>query len=59
MVELEEKNDIHPICPFCNIEINKVFYQQILGFLGKRYLYFCSACKKILGVSHRKGFFMG
>ena len=27
--------------------------------LGKRYLYFCSACHKTLGVTHRKGFFMG
>jgi hypothetical protein len=29
------------------------------GFLGRRYLYFCPHCRKVLGVSHRKGFWMG
>ena len=28
-------------------------------FLGKRYVYFCPNCKSVLGVSHRKGFWMG
>jgi len=26
---------------------------------GKRYIYFCPTCSKVLGVSHRKGFWMG
>ena len=26
---------------------------------GRRYCYSCTECKKILGISHRKGFWMG
>ena len=36
-----------------------IYFREISGFLGKRYVYFCALCKKVLGVSHRKGFFMG
>jgi hypothetical protein len=27
--------------------------------MGKRFLYFCGGCRKVLGISHRKGFWMG
>jgi hypothetical protein len=33
--------------------------REIKSVLGKRYLYYCSACLKVLGISHRKGFWMG
>jgi hypothetical protein len=59
MIEIEEKNDITPLCPHCKTGLNKVWYQQLLGILGKRFIYFCPNCKSILGVSHRKGFWMG
>ena len=59
MIELEEKSDIAPFCPHCNLEIKKIYFRELKGLFGRRYLYFCSACKKVLGVSHRKGFFMG
>ena len=59
MIVSEEKNDVLPICPHCKAEVNKVWYQEIAGFLGKRYLYFCPECKSTLGVTHRKGFWMG
>ncbi|MBT3394376.1 MAG: hypothetical protein HN411_04620 [Waddliaceae bacterium] len=59
MIKLEEKNDLKPICPHCEAEIETLWYKIISGFLGKRYLYFCSECKKTLGVSHRKGFWQG
>jgi hypothetical protein len=36
-----------------------VHYQQLRSWLGRRYVYFCAACKKVLGVSHRKGLWMG
>ena len=29
------------------------------GRIGKRYVYFCSSCRSVLGISHRKGFWMG
>lgn len=59
MIEIEEKNDVSPICPYCKTELRRVWYQLLMGMLGKRYIYFCPNCKSTLGVSHRKGFWMG
>ena len=59
MIELERKDDVAPICPHCNAKLTTVWHQELGGFFGKRYVYFCPHCKKVLGVSHRKGFFMG
>ena len=59
MIEIEEKYDVNPVCPHCKAVIQKVWTKQMSGFLGKRYLYFCPHCKSVLGVSHRKGFWMG
>lgn len=59
MIELVEKNDQKPICPHCEAQIETVWFRELKGFFGKRYLYFCSKCHKVLGVTHRKGFFMG
>ncbi|MCA9733391.1 hypothetical protein KC799_14735 [candidate division KSB1 bacterium] len=59
MISSEETNAINPVCPHCKTEITKVWYRQLSGFLGKRYIYFCSSCRSVLGVSHRKGFWMG
>jgi len=33
--------------------------RELESMLGKRYIYFCPNCRKVLGVSHRKGFWMG
>lgn len=59
MIDIKENNEVSPICPHCKIEIKTLWYQELIGFLGKRYIYFCTACKSVLGVSHRKGFWMG
>ena len=59
MIEIIEKNDVDPICPYCQSAVKEVWFRQLKGILGKRYVYFCAACRKVLGVSHRKGFFMG
>ena len=59
MITLQERNDINPICPHCSNPITTLSFKTIQGMFGKRYIYFCSACKKTLGVSHRKGFWMG
>ena len=58
-IEAEERNDIAPLCPHCNASIRKVHYRGLQSIFGQRYLYFCAACDKVLGVSHRKGFWMG
>jgi len=59
MIPVEEKHDIYPVCPHCTKEITRVWCRELESFLGKRYIYFCPDCRKVLGVSHRKGFWMG
>jgi hypothetical protein len=59
MIELKEKKNVAPICPHCAEQLNELWFQELLGFLGRRYVYFCGSCRKVLGVSHRKGFWMG
>lgn len=61
MISINEcsHNDSKPVCPHCNIELNSINMMEIKAFFGKRYIYYCSQCKKVLGISHRKGFFMG
>jgi hypothetical protein len=53
------KDDVTPICPHCQRELNSVWYRELSAVLGRRYIYFCPSCRKVLGVSHRKGFWMG
>jgi hypothetical protein len=59
MVELRESLNDTPICPHCSEPLHQVLYQELKAVLGRRYVYFCGHCKKVLGVSHRKGFWMG
>lgn len=59
MTHLENKEDLQPICPHCSTELITIWMQLLRGTLGKRYVYFCPHCRKVLGVSHRKGFWMG
>ena len=49
----------NPVCPHCSRDIETIYMQEIRSVLGKRYLYYCSQCQKVLGISHRKGFWMG
>jgi hypothetical protein len=59
MIELTEKKDAEPICPHCQQTVQEVWFRELRGILGRRYIYFCASCRKVLGVSHRKGLFMG
>jgi hypothetical protein len=59
MIDLVERNDVHPVCPHCEHALAGVWYQALRGFLGKRYIYFCPGCHCVLGISHRKGLWMG
>jgi uncharacterized protein with PIN domain len=58
-ITLEDGADINPICPHCEQELRSMSFRELRTTLGRRYVYFCSACRKVLGVSHRKGFWMG
>lgn len=59
MIECVEKEGVLPVCPHCGEEIREVWCRGLTAFFGRRYIYFCPKCRKVLGVSHRKGFWMG
>lgn len=59
MIHVEEKTDVAPLCPHCGIELKEIWCRLLESVFGKRYIYFCSNCKKVLGVTQRKGFWMG
>jgi hypothetical protein len=59
MIECIERNDVTPICPHCTAQIEQLWVRVLKSLLGRRYVYFCTNCRKVLGVSHRKGFWMG
>ncbi len=48
-----------PVCPHCETTLDGVVRQQLDEGLGKAYLWTCPRCRKVLGISHRKGFWMG
>ena len=59
MIDLKERDDVVPLCPHCDAPLDLVWCRALRSRLGRRYVYFCSKCRKVLGVSHRKGFWMG
>lgn len=59
MIECIEKDDVAPICPHCSAAIEQLWVRVLKSLFGRRYIYFCASCRKVLGVSHRKGFWMG
>ena len=59
MIQLEQRDDIEPICPFCREQLPSIGYRELDAMFGRRYLYFCPSCGSALGISHRKGFWMG
>jgi len=58
-MDIVQKQDESPVCPHCNTIMTVMWFRELHGVLGRRYVYFCPHCKKVLGVSHRKGFWMG
>ena len=59
MIAATQKENATPVCPHCKTEVGEVWFREITAIFGKRYLYFCSHCQSVLGVSHRKSFWMG
>ncbi len=59
MIRTVDQPDLEPLCPHCSESLETVWTRVLQSTLGKRYVYFCSKCRKVLGVSHRKGFWMG
>jgi hypothetical protein len=59
MPQLVEKHDAEPLCPHCDEALRSVWFRELKSTFGRRSVYFCSSCRKCLGISHRKGFWMG
>lgn len=59
MISLRDAHDVQPLCPHCSEPLRDLWFRELKSTFGKRYVYFCSECRKVLGVSHRKGFWMG
>lgn len=59
MINIVETNTDIPVCPYCEKDVHNVLCREINSTFGRRYIYFCAECKKVLGVSQRKGFWMG
>ena len=59
MINVIETENEKPVCPHCEKELNNIYARKSSSSFGVRFIYFCDKCKKVLGVSHRKGFWMG
>lgn len=52
-------------CPHCEHDLDNVNADLLMSSgpgvfsFGKRYVYSCPSCNKVLGITHRKGFWMG
>ena len=58
-INIREVDSPNPICPHCEKEIMNLYTKKVESTLGVRFIYFCEHCRKVLGISHRKGFWMG
>ncbi len=59
MLDYIEKENVSPVCPHCGEALHTLWCRELKSTMGKRYIQFCPLCRKVLGVSHRKGFWMG
>lgn len=59
MITVTEMKDVAPVCPHCSEEITELWFRELPTVFGRRYIYFCSQCRKVLGITHRKGNLVG
>ena len=59
MIEIKENAREVPVCPHCEKEIIRLNSREVKSQFGVRFIYYCGECQKVIGVSHRKGFWMG
>lgn len=58
-IRIVENSPEAPVCPHCEQEVHALHARKIRTQLGVRFVYYCGSCRKVLGISHRKGFWMG
>lgn len=65
MTVVHENAELVPICPHCSAALNEVHGRNLPAVgsstfrFGKRYIYACPSCRKVIAISHRKGFWAG
>ena len=59
MIEIIETESEIPKCAHCEKEIKQLYAKKVKSTFGVRFIYFCRNCKKTLGLTQRKGFWMG
>jgi hypothetical protein len=59
MIEITETKNARAVCPHCEQQLGRIEAIKTKSTFGVRFIYVCNQCRKVLGVSHRKGFFMG
>ena len=56
VIPVEERDDFKPVCPHCNAELDVLVARSLsASVLSRRLVYCCPECRKVLGVTHRKG----
>lgn len=64
-LEVQADPALAPDCPHCDMPLEGIKAKRITGVgrgtfrFGKRFAYACPNCNKLLGITHRKGFWMG
>ena len=38
MIRIEEKQDVEPMCPHCKESLRLLWFRELAGMLGKRYV---------------------
>lgn len=56
MIKEISKEKVQIICPHCSTPIDNVWVCEHQSSIGKRFIYFCNTCQKLLGISHHRGF---
>jgi uncharacterized protein with PIN domain len=56
---ISTEGEAPPVCPHCEAELGEIRQQRVDQSLGRAHVWSCPFCRKVLGISHRKGFWMG
>jgi len=49
-LKLEERDDLLPLCPYCEEPLEKIFFHKIRDAMtGRRLAYLCPHCQRLLG----------
>ena len=55
-IPVEETDDFTPVCPHCGEDLHRLLARMLSSsFLSRRLVYCCPKCRKVLGITHRKG----